>query len=137
MSKLSQGCVSLLVYSGFYNKIPQSRHLTKTNFQSSLVASWLRIWYSHCCGLGCCGMSSIPGLGTSACCGHGKNNKNNKFSHGLEAGNLRPRSSRVQILILMRSSFLAWRWPPSGYDSSTFPQCMCVERKPAHWCLLL
>ena len=36
---------------------------------SSLVAQQLRIWCCHCCGMG-----SIPGPGTSACCRHGQKN---------------------------------------------------------------
>ena len=31
----------------------------------------LRIWHCHCSSSGhCCGVGSIPGLGTSTCCGH-------------------------------------------------------------------
>ena len=33
--------------------------------------------HCHSCALGhCCGAGSIPGSGTSACCGHGQNSKN-------------------------------------------------------------
>ena len=36
-----------------------------------LWCSGLRIWDRHCCGLGHChGAGSIPGPGTSTCCGH-------------------------------------------------------------------
>jgi len=35
--------------------------------RSSLVAEWLRTWHCHCCG-----MVSIPSLGTSACHGRGQ-----------------------------------------------------------------
>ena len=42
----------------------------RREIRSSLVASWLRIWLCHCYGSGCCcGVVSIPGLGTFA--GHG------------------------------------------------------------------
>ena len=40
--------------------------------------SGLRIQHCHCCDLGhCCGKSSVPGLGTSVCCGHGQKKKKN------------------------------------------------------------
>ena len=38
--------------------------------------SRLRIWHCHCCDSGhCCGVGSIPYLGTSACHGHGQKEK--------------------------------------------------------------
>ena len=49
---------------------------TTHNKKSPGVPLWLRrlkIWHCHCCGLGHGhGTGLIPGLGTSACCGHGQ-----------------------------------------------------------------
>ena len=50
--------------------------ITKQEVKDVEVLLWcskVGIWHCHCSGLGCChGTSSIPGLGTSKCCGHGQ-----------------------------------------------------------------
>ena len=44
----------------------------------------LRIWHCHCYGLGhCCGVGSIPGLGTSACHGCGQNKNKKRYSQSV------------------------------------------------------
>ena len=52
------------------------------------MASRLRIWHCHCYGSGyCCGIGSVPGLGTSACCRYGQKRKKKKLEKASPIGN--------------------------------------------------
>ena len=72
------------------------------NLKYSYGVPWwhsrLRIWYCHCCGLGCyCGMGSIPGPGTFTCCkGSQKSLLSNFKQYGL-VWKIRKRASHSPI----------------------------------------
>ena len=53
--------------------LPQKSYSKVWDIGVPLWCSRLRTWHSHFSGLGsCCGMDLILGLGTSPCCGYGR-----------------------------------------------------------------
>ena len=87
----------------------------KTAPRSSLVVKRVRMWGCHCCSSGCCcGAGSIPGAGTSICCGCSQKKKkktapNFYFNLGLTLYTIR------------------WRWPCEGVRGKC-PFFFCLRR---------